>query len=224
MNIDYEKVRQRIRLKEIPEVIRMNRAYKYGLLPTGIVILSGEQGSGKSLVATSFVRKMVKDNPDTVVITNTDMDGAIPYKGIKTILDTYEKHAGSQIVLYIDEITSEFNSLDSKEFNTDWFTIINMMRKRNILIVGTCPLFTRLSKAFREQFDSWFVCTKGFLGLCIRLDLYKNVFDGSDVSDDTINANGCQYIKRYRHWIYSEDYKSYDTRAIIKTYRKDVKK
>ena len=139
-------------------------------------------------------------------------------------METYEKHAGSQIVLYIDEITSEFNSLDSKEFNTDWFTIINMMRKRNILIVGTCPLFTRLSKAFREQFDSWFICTKGLLGLCVRLDLYKNVFDGTDVSEDTINSAGCAFVKRYRHWIYADDYKAYDTRAIIKTYRKDVKK
>ena len=84
--------------KEHPEELRT----------TGIRIFCGSQGSGKTLSAVQYVRKLLVQYPKCILVTNTDIAG-IPenvhvyeYDGIDCLKNINNGEYG--VVYFIDEI------------------------------------------------------------------------------------------------------------------------
>lgn len=177
----------------------------------GIVCFCGRQGKGKTLSAVKYMKDLKDTYPDITILSNSDslVLDHIKFTGIEQLKSLDVK--GS--ILFLDEITSQFNSLDSKTIPREWFTIINMMRKRRLHVVGTCPIFSRLSKAWREQFDYIYKCDTSFFGLRQYNEIYQNGFDNllDDASDGTLDLVGIQ-----KFWRIPQLYQMYDTYEIIK--------
>ena len=133
----------------------------------GIILFCGLQGSGKSLSAFRLIESLCNEKPDLAIVSNVSLSfhDVVEYNGIQTVFDVTENQGDKGTILFLDEIANQFPSTLSKEISDDWFTITNMMRKRRLLIIGTTPVFSRLTKAFREQFEYVCVCEQRLNGL-----------------------------------------------------------
>lgn len=130
--------------------------------PDGIVVFTGMQGSGKTLSAVAYIHKLCLQYPKAIVVSNCALtfpdceNQVLEYKGYKQIKEMDNGYAG--IILFLDEIQSEFNSLESKDIDPAWFQVISMQRKRRLHVVGTSQLFSRVAKCWREQFHNVVEC------------------------------------------------------------------
>lgn len=181
----------------------------------GVISFCGPQGSGKSLSAFRFMARLKQIYPHLTFVSNEDLSGFtdyIPYESPETIANV--KTRG--IILFLDEITNmpSLTSLDSKNMPREWFSILNMQRKRELLIITTCPVFQRISKAFREQIDTVVLCSN--FG-----SLQHNKYCKIDY-DSLLNAETSQDIIKglkveRNHWFFHsrEDYARFNTLTLI---------
>ena len=102
--------------------------------PDGLLIFTGVQGSGKTLSAVQYCRKVIERYPDCIFCTNVDIKDlppckeVIPYDGLNCLMNLENGYAG---VLYlIDEIHLEFNSLESKNISIEEMTEFAQQRKQ----------------------------------------------------------------------------------------------
>ena len=188
----------------------------------GILCFSGRQGNGKTLTAVKYIKEILKDYPRCIVVSNIDIKGVnvIRYTGLADLLKIDNGDNG--IILFFDEISNQFNSVTSKDINPEWFTIINMQRKRHMHIIGTCPILSRVGKAFREQFDVICLCDQ-WLGGFIQFNHYyiNNCFalqDGEDIK------NGLKHYKIQFYFIDPKHFGNYDTFEVVKVVNEDKKK
>lgn len=131
--------------------------------PQGIVVFCGGQGQGKTLSAVRYIVDLMVKYPQCVCISNTNITSSlinpirfIPYEGVEFI-DNYDNgYAG--IILFLDEIQTEFNSLESKNIDPSIFQVISQQRKRRLHVVGTSQLYSRIAKPWREQMTSVVNC------------------------------------------------------------------
>lgn len=117
---------------------------------SGVHIIAGEQGSGKSITLTYLLRRYQKMYPKLRVKTNygyTHQDGEITHW--KDVVASNNGIYGEIDVL--DEIQNWFNSLQSKDFPPEMMTEITQQRKQRKCIFGTSQVFTRVAKPIREQ-------------------------------------------------------------------------
>lgn len=190
--------------------------WRYRYFPyDGVVSFCGEQGSGKSLSAFRLMARLKELYSELTFVSNEDLSGFtdyIPFEDYKTIENLKKK----SIVLFIDEICNMPNltSLDSKSLPREWFALLNMQRKRELLIITTCPLFSRINKAFREQIDTVVICKKhGALQhnrYCkIDYDKLLNAESSSDI------MSGLNVVRH--HWFFHsrKDYERFNTGALI---------
>lgn len=185
--------------------------------PDGILVFCGPQGSGKTLSAVKYVRKLAVRYPQMVLCTNVEIHDIspikdiIPYDGIDCFSKISNGYAG--VVFLIDEIHLDFNSLESKQIDPAIMTEIAQQRKQRKHIVGTAQVFNRIAKPFREQFKMVVQCRKrfGFLQC-------NTLLDGQDA---VVDAEGRISAPAVGHhfWFHSpSDYAAYDTYAkIIRT-------
>lgn len=134
--------------------------------PSGFICFCGGQGNGKTLSAVSFIHKIVQEYPDVQLVANCalqfpDWNGKVlKYQGYEQVQKLDNGYKG--IILFLDEIQSEFNSLESRRIDPSWFTVISQQRKRRLLVVGTAQVFNRVAKCWREQFTACIVCRGWF--------------------------------------------------------------
>lgn len=137
--------------------------------PDGLHVFCGEQGSGKTLSAVLFVKKLVEKYPESILVTNVDIAG-IPedyqvhkYTG-PNCLNQYN-NGEKGVIFFIDELHIDFNSLESKGLDPSVITEICQQRKQRKCIVGTSQVYSRISKALREQIKYVIMCQSilGFL-------------------------------------------------------------
>lgn len=151
--------------------------------PDGFICFTGAQGSGKTLSAIQYIHKLVKRYPDVVLVANCavrfpDWDGeVIRYAGYEQIQTLDNGYSG--IILFLDEIQAEFNSLESHKIDPAWFSVICQQRKRRLHVVGTAQLFSRVSKPWREQFTACIRCRGWF-----DLIQYNQIISLDDVEED----------------------------------------
>lgn len=162
----------------------------------GLIAFCGKQGSGKSYSALTLI-KYLHDNYNVDIISNIDIQlPHIKYDGIDSLLSYDYLSADSDgAVCFIDEMSDEFNNVKYKEFNADWFLVINMLRKRHIVIIGTCPVFNRINKAFREQFDFFIDCNNFLIPFINKRLQVNDIYNQRSVSmfDDSIfNYDHCK--------------------------------
>lgn len=169
--------------------------------PFGITVFCGKQGSGKSMSAIHYMQDLARRFPKCIFVSNTpyadDFSWLDPkrfhqYFGDKSF--TTYKNGEYGIVFFLDEIHLEFNSLESKKMSLQMFVQISQQRKQRIHIVGTAQVFTRLSKAFREQCDQIILCNN-VLGLDI-LNI-NSVCDGDSIKDRPDGTMSVTVRKKY---------------------------
>lgn len=117
---------------------------------SGVHIIAGEQGAGKSITLTYMLNRFQKMYPKMIIKTNygyTRQDGEINHW--RDIVASENGIYGEIDV--IDEIQNWFNSLQSKDFPPEMMTEITQQRKQRKCIFGTSQVFGRVAKPIREQ-------------------------------------------------------------------------
>lgn len=185
--------------------------------PEGLLVFCGPQGSGKTLSAVQYCRKVIERYPKCIFCTNVDISGlpegtvVVPYDGINSLSDLQNGFDG---VLYlIDEIHLEFNSLESKSISVEEMTEFAQQRKQRKHIVGTSQVFMRLAKPLREQIKRVVICTN-FFGLI----QYNYEIDGTTAVEE--NGKLHAEVKGKYWWFHRKElYECYDTYAKMQRYR-----
>lgn len=151
--------------------------------PDGFICFTGAQGSGKTLSAVQYIHKLVQKYPKVMLVTNCylnfeDWNGKqVRYEGYKQVSELDNGYDG--IILFLDEIQAEFNSLESKKIDPSWFSVICQQRKRRLHVVGTSQLFSRIAKPWREQFTACIRC-RGWFGVV----QFNQILSLDDVEED----------------------------------------
>ena len=187
--------------------------------PDGLLIFCGPQGSGKTLSAVQYCRKVLERYPKCIFVTNVSIEGlpedtvVIPYDGLKSLSDIQN---GMEGVLYlIDEIHLEWNSLESKSISIEEMTEFAQQRKQRKHIVGTSQVYMRLAKPLREQIKRVVLCQNyfGFIQ-------HNTEIDGTTAveKDGHLDAE----IKGHYFWFHRPElYGCYDTYAKMHRYKEE---
>lgn len=189
--------------------------------PEGLMVFCGPQGSGKTLSAVQYCRKIIERYPKCKFVSNVRIEGLpdeleqIEYDGLDSLFNVSNGYNG---VLYlIDEIHLEFNSLESKNMSIEEMTEFAQQRKQRKHIVGTSQVFMRLAKPLREQIRDVVLC-KNFFGLI----QHNQLIDGTTATEENGRLQ-CEVQGNY-WWIHRPElYGCYDTYAKMKRYKKEWK-
>lgn len=178
-------------------------------------------GSGKTLSAVQYVKKVCELYPKCILCTNTKISGlpsytkVIEYEGIESL--TKLENGKEGVLYFIDEIHLEFNSLESKNVPIEVMIEVSQQRKQRKHIVGTSQVYMRMAKPFREQIKNVVICKNFFKSI-----QFNRLIDG----DSAVEKNGKLVFDtvKYSIWFHSPElYGSYDTYAKMKRYRKEWK-
>lgn len=187
--------------------------------PEGLLVFCGPQGSGKTLSAVQYVKKVCELFPKCILVTNTDIlnlpkyTKVIAYKGIESL--TKIENGQDGVLYFIDEIHLEFNSLESKNVPIEVMIEVAQQRKQRKHIVGTSQVYMRMAKPFREQIKNVVICKNFFHSI-----QFNRLIDG----DSAVEKNGKLVFDtvKYSIWFHSPElYGSYDTYAKMKRYRNE---
>lgn len=187
--------------------------------PDGLMVFCGPQGSGKTLSAVQYCRRLLERYPRCKFVTNVEIKGlpeeieVIEYNGIDSLMGVSNGLYG---VLYlIDEFHLEFNSLESKNISIEEMTEIAQQRKQRKHIVGTSQVYMRLAKPFREQMKRVIVC-KNYFGL-----VQHNIEIDGTTAEEKDGMLYAQCLGNY-WWFHSPAlYDSYDTYAKMHRYKQE---
>lgn len=187
--------------------------------PEGLMVFCGPQGSGKTLSAVQYCRKIIARYPRCKFVTNVAIEGlpedleVVEYDGLDSLFNTSNGYAG---VLYlIDEIHLEFNSLESKNISMEEMVEFAQQRKQRKHIVGTSQVFMRLAKPLREQIKSVVLC-KNYFGLL----QHNQLIDGTTATEEGGKLQ-CEVQGNY-WWLHTPElYGCYDTYAKMHRYKKE---
>jgi len=155
----------------------------------GFYTFCGPQGSGKTIAAIHFIRETMQKYPMINVRSNISIsfqDGII--KHWTEIVDVHNGEIGQ--IDFLDEIQNWFSSMESKNFPPEMLQEITQERKKHKVIAGTSQVFTRMSKALREQ-CTYLCLPNTFFGCLTVVRVYKPEVD------DTGTLTGKKFIRAY---------------------------
>lgn len=193
--------------------------------PDGIHIFCGPQGSGKTLSAVKFVKKLLKAYPHALICSNLAIKGLdreiIPftdYDQLQTLSNGLEG-----IIFLIDEIHVLWNSLESKNIPVSEMAVFCQMRKERRMIVGTSQVYGRIAKPIREQLKTVCICKNYLKYLQVNTVIDPNDIPlaGADQNDGKLDGS-VQFRVFFFHT--PEDYRSYETLNKIERIERGVKK
>lgn len=187
--------------------------------PEGLLVFCGEQGSGKTLSAVQYVKKLCEQYPRAILCTNVAIKGlpeatqVVEYDGLDCLKSLENGYYG--VIYFIDEIHLEFNSLESKNIDIEIMIEVSQQRKQRKHIVGTSQVYGRLAKPFREQIRNVVLCNNIFKVLQIN-----RLIDGSKSreEDGKLVTDTCRTFVWFHH---PKLYDCYDTYAKMKRYRNE---
>lgn len=187
--------------------------------PEGLLVFCGEQGSGKTLSAVQYVRRLCEEYPKAVLCTNVDITGlpdtteVVEYDGLDCLKRLENGYFG--VIYLIDEIHLEFNSLESKNIDIEVMVEVSQQRKQRKHIIGTSQVYGRLAKPFREQIRNVVLCSN----FCKVLQI-NTLIDGSK-STEKDGHLVTDTVKKFFWFHMPELYNSYDTYAKMRRYKKE---
>lgn len=181
--------------------------------PNGLVLFTGPQGSGKTLSAVSYAKKLMHHYPKAILVSNVDVHGIDPwrcfdYTGPNCFSDFSNGEQGT--IYLVDEIQIDFNCLESKGIDPNVVREICQQRKQCKTIIGTSQVFTRVSKPLREQVKYAVIC-RNLLGVL----QYNRVVDGQTVVVTDDGQMSAEKLKSFFWWHSRALYEQYDTYAKI---------
>lgn len=183
---------------------------------SGLIAFCGVQGSGKTLTAVLYLKKLLDTYPKSICVTNISLNPAffpsdriIPYTGVDQIHSITNGNNG--VIVFLDEIQIEFNSLESKIMNIPVFELVCQQRKQRKHIIGTTQVFGRLAKPLREQFKCAVLCNNYFGAF-----FTQKVYSAENVPyDDDIRTELSP--KAFRFYFAKPQYfDMYDTYQVVK--------
>lgn len=175
---------------------------------TGINIFCGPQGSGKTLTMIHIAKKIIKDYPKAIIVTNIEFNFKVPNKVIKyTGFDDFKLENGIYGVIYIlDEIHLILNSLESKGVPLSVIVELSQQRKQRKLILGTSQVYARMAKPLREQIKNVIICKNLFN--VFQINYLIDAFSTEEGSDGKLKY---KKLKTSFFFHKKEDYTDYDT-------------
>lgn len=221
--VDFSLLKGRLNPLLAFEVAKHNNAFRREhpefFDPEGLLVFCGPQGSGKTLSAVQYCRKVISQYPNCIFCTNVAIKGlpsgtqVVEYEGLDSIKNLENGYSG---VLYlIDEIHLEFNSLESKNIPIEVMVEVSQQRKQRKHIVGTSQVYMRLAKPLREQIRNIVTCENYFHVL------QKNVLLDGDKTTEEDGKIVTESVKTF-FWFHSPElYDCYDTYAKMKRYRNE---
>ncbi len=174
----------------------------------GINIFCGPQGSGKTLSMVHYFKRIAKDYPKAIVVTNIEFNFDVPNKVIQySGFKDFEIENGIYGVIYLlDEIHLILNSLESKGVPLSVIVELSQQRKQRKLILGSSQVYSRMAKPLREQIRNVIVC-KNYFGI-FQFNYLIDAFETCE------NSNGKLEVKKMKTSFFfhrKEDYTNYDT-------------
>lgn len=174
----------------------------------GLVMICGEQGSGKSCCAVHLMMTLKQKFPRVKILSNMPLTFAD--SEIQSPDDLIFNDNGSDgCIKFLDEIHNWFNSNESASFPPAMLGEISQQRKQFSLFIGTAQRFTRISKAIREQ-THYILMPLTIAGALTIVRVYKpNITEEGQV----------QQMKRIKMYFFvhtDEIRNAYDTFAKIK--------
>ena len=134
-----------ILIKWLRNKIRFNKNNPFYFQPCSLCCYVGPQGSGKTLSAVLYVSKLMNMYPKCKLVSNLklkdfpfDNKRVFEFKNGDDLLKY--KNGNNGVIFLIDEIQLYFNSLQSKNINTDVMQVISQQRKQRIHIVNTISI------------------------------------------------------------------------------------
>jgi len=188
--------------------------------PDGSICFCGAQGSGKTLSAVRYVEYLHRIYPKALVVSNIGLTFCdyLPYQGFSdnrqndypyALMNLNNGEFG--VIVLIDEVQTEFSSLDSSKLSPSVINIICQQRKRRFHLVLTSQLFTRIAKAYREQISAAVDCSCLFKTVQ-RLQVIDFARCAYDIEGNLTNV---AYSKQY-FWTRKPAYFDlYDTSEIV---------
>lgn len=122
----------------------------YAFCEYGIHMVTGEQGSGKTMTVVYLLQEWAKRYPKMKIYTN------MAYKYENGPLDHWHelinrKNGKYGIVNVIDEIKAWWSNKESKDVPVEILAEICQQRKQKKALIGTVQVFSELAKPFRSQ-------------------------------------------------------------------------
>lgn len=178
------------------------------LKAVGINIFCGPQGSGKTLSLVHYLKRLLKDYPKAIVVTNMELNFDITQQVIQySGFDDFKIENGKYGVIYVlDEIHLILNSLESKGIPLSIIVELSQQRKQRKLILGTSQVYSRMAKPLREQIKNVIVC-KNLFGV-FQLNYLIDAFETEEGSDGKLKF---KKLKTSFFFHRKEDYTNYDT-------------
>lgn len=204
--------------------------------PDGLCVFIGPQGSGKTLSAVQYVRKLLERYPKCILVSNLQLSDypVISFEEYQkeNPESTYEEYIQNNrvfpfnnnddfliyknqdrgVIFLVDEIQLYLNSLESKNINMEVITQLSQQRKQRLHIVCTSQVFGRMAKPLREQFSCVILCSCLLSVLQCNKLIDRDSIDGDNSSG--LNVSGS--VKKRFFWFHSpEMYNAYDTYYVI---------
>jgi ATP-dependent Clp protease ATP-binding subunit ClpX len=193
---------------------------KMGIKPFkeyGLTLFTGRQGAGKTMTLVHEAERYREEYPDLYICSNF---GYVyenePLKSLadiaNAVLKAKEADASGVLILW-DEIQNDFDSFS--KVSRDVLAVVTQQRKQHIKILGTSQVFTRVSKALREQTFEVCVCNT-VMGRYTRGRFY----DADEFSHNIDKPDQKKQLHRLRttSFIQTDDLRMlYDSYAVIKT-------
>lgn len=207
--------------KSIKYNIDFRKRYPQYFVPEGILIFCGSQGSGKTLSAVQYVKKVCEAYPACKLVTNVDISGlpeyteVIEYDGLDCLKNIENGYNG--VIYFIDEIHLELNSLESKNIDMDTIVELSQQRKQRKHIVGTSQVYMRMAKPLREQVKDIVLCKNYF-----KYFQWNTLIDGFNSYEENGKLKA-DVVKKYLWFHNPKLYGSYDTYAKMRRYKQEWK-
>ena len=205
-----------ILFKWLSNKIKFRKSHPFYFEPCSLVCYVGSQGSGKTLSACLYVCKLMKLYPKAILVSNLklkdfpfDNERVFEFRNGDDLLKY--KNGDNGVIFLIDEIQLYFNSLQSKNINTDVMQVISQQRKQRIHIVSTSQVFGRMAKPLREQFSEIISCK------CYFGNLQVNKLIDRDSIEDFDNGTTLKGKVKKKFWFFHSPkyYDLYDTYYVI---------
>lgn len=178
----------------------------------GLSLYVGRQGAGKTTAMTEYLERMRVKYPNALIVTNYGYKNEdIPFESLDQFLTIRNGLDG--VIFAIDELQNEFDSANWRSLPSGFLSEITQQRKQRIKVVGTTQVFTRVTKALREQAMDVTVC-RTFAGRFT----FTRTFDAADYNDVVDSPTGKSNLRRLStlSFVQSDDLRSlYDSYAKI---------
>ena len=183
----------------------------------GLTLFTGRQGAGKTMTLVYEAERYRREFPNLYIASNFGY--VHENESLKSLADIPNSVLRANelgcvgVLILWDEIQNDFDSFS--KVSKDVLRVITQQRKQSIKILGTSQVFTRVSKALREQTYEVVVCNT-IMGRYTR----GRFFDADEFIHNIDRPEEKKQLHRLRKvsFIQTDDLRElYDSYAVIKT-------